>query len=67
MKFRVIFALFILIVFVKGTWWAAAVHPVILSLGAILATVDLDFEPMEWKNWLSFANKMSNKESKEQT
>ena len=27
---------------VKGAWWAAAVQPVILSLGAILGAVDLD-------------------------
>ena len=42
MKLKVIFALCTLSVMVKGTWWAAAVQPVILSLGAILGALDLD-------------------------
>ena len=42
MKLKVIFALCALSVMVKGTWWAAAVQPVILSLGAILGALDLD-------------------------
>ena len=42
MKLFYIFALFTLSVFVKGAWLAAAVQPVILSLGAILGTIDLD-------------------------
>ena len=39
---RGIVALATLIVMVKGAWWAAAVQPVVLSLGAILTAVDLD-------------------------
>ena len=63
----IIFAVFTLGVMVKGTWWAAAVQPVILSLGAILAAVDPDIQPIEWKNYLPFVNKDTEKESKEQT
>ena len=29
-------------VVVRGTWWASAVQPVILSIGAVLAAIDLD-------------------------
>ena len=39
---RGIVALATLIVIVKGAWWATAVQPVVLSLGAILSAVDLD-------------------------
>ena len=46
MKLRVLFALFTFITIVKSTWWAAAVKPFILSLGAILAAVDFDLEPI---------------------
>ena len=41
---------------VKGTWWIAAVQPVILSLGAVLAAIDLnvlDVQPIEWRNLLT--------------
>ena len=40
---------------VKSTWWVAAVQPVILSLGAVLAAIDLDaldVQPIEWRNLL---------------
>ena len=40
MKLTDIFALLTLIVIVKGAWWAAAVQPFILSLGAILGAID---------------------------
>ena len=42
MKLSIIFALYTLSVIVKGAWWAAAVQPVILSLGAILGALDQD-------------------------
>ena len=42
MKLFDIPALFALIVMVKGTLWAAAVQPVILSIGALLTAIDLD-------------------------
>ena len=42
MKLRNIIALLTLSVMVNGAFWAAAVQPVILSLGAILSAVDLD-------------------------
>ena len=59
MKVFSIFALLTLIVMVRGAWWTAAVQPVILSLGAILGTIDLDvlnIEPIEGYSWMSFAN-----------
>ena len=46
---------------VNGAWWAA-VQPVILSLGAVFAALDLDLEPMldikpiEWRKLLIFKN-----------
>ena len=40
MKLREILALYILSVIVNGAWWAAAVQPVILSLGAVWAALD---------------------------
>ena len=42
MKLKAIFALFTLSVMVKGAWFASAVQPVILSLGAVLSAIDLD-------------------------
>ena len=42
MKLIDILALFTLIVMVQGTFWASAVQPVILSLGAVLTAIDLD-------------------------
>ena len=42
MKLRDILALFTLIVMVRGAWLAAAVQPVIMSLGAVMSAVDLD-------------------------
>ena len=56
MKTKGIFALFTLIIIVKGAWWAAAFQPVILSLGAVLSAINLDLEPFEWRNWLKFSS-----------
>ena len=42
MKIIDILVLFSLSIIVKGTWWAAAVQPVILSIGAVFAAIDLD-------------------------
>ena len=42
MKLKGIFALFTLSAMVKGAWWAAAVQPIILSIGAILGAIDLE-------------------------
>ena len=44
MKILFIFALISLSVIVRGTWWAAAVKPVILGFGAAFAAVDLDLQ-----------------------
>ena len=53
MKLRSILALSTLCVIVKGAWWAAAVQPVILSLGAVLSAIDLDVLDIQ----LPFLNK----------
>ena len=42
MKSILTFALFTLIVTVKGAWWSAAVQPFILSLGAVMSAIDSD-------------------------
>ena len=42
MKLLGILSLFTLISMVRGAWWAAAVQPVILGLGAALSAIDLD-------------------------
>ena len=47
MKLRDIFALLSLSVIVKGTWLAAAIQPVILSLGALFSAIDLDVLDVE--------------------
>ena len=48
-----ILALFALSQMVNGAWWAAAAQPVILTLGAVLGTLNfdvLDVEPITtWK------------------
>ena len=44
----------------QGTWWVAAVKPVILSIGAVLSAFDqdlLDLQPIGWKNYLPFIYK----------
>ena len=50
-----IFALFKLCMMVEGAWWAAAVQPVILSLGAVLGALDLDVLDVQYL--LPFINK----------
>ena len=68
MKLRDIFALLTLTVMVKGAWLAAAVQPVIVSLGAVLTAVDLDIfdmQPIQWKSWLPFINKQASDEKQE--
>ena len=62
MKLKDLFAFISLCVMVKGTWWAAAVRPVVLSLGAVLGAIDLDVldvQPVniEWKKLIPFINK----------
>ena len=42
----IIVGVFILSVSVEGAWWAAATQPIILSLGAAFAALNLDIEPM---------------------
>ena len=42
MKLIGILTLFTISVVVEGTWIAAAVQPFILSMGAVLAALDLD-------------------------
>ena len=60
MKLSIIFAQFTLIVIVKGAWWAAAVHPVVLGFGAVMSAINLDvlnLQSIELKNLLPFVNK----------
>ena len=67
MRFREVFFLFTLSVVVNGSLWAAAVQPVILSLGAMMAAVDqdlLDVHLFDW-NWKKWFQPKSNDEKKE--
>ena len=45
MKLSIIIALSTLSAIVKGLWLAAAVQPVLLSIGAIWAAIDQDLLP----------------------
>ena len=53
MKLKSILAIFTLSVIVEGNLLYAAVFPVKL-LAAVLSALDLDVEPIEWRNWLPF-------------
>ena len=60
MKLKLIFVFLTLTLVAKGFWLAAAVQPVLLSLGAVLTVLNqdaLDIQPIEMKNWLPFAKK----------
>ena len=60
MKVSSIFVSFSLIVIVKGAWFAAALQPVILSLGAVLGAIDLDVldaEPISLSEMMPFISK----------
>ena len=46
MKLSDIFVLLGLSVMANGAWWAAAVQPVMLSIGTAFAALDLDLEPI---------------------
>ena len=58
MNFQFILILFTLSLMVKGAWWAAAVQPVVLSFGTMMAVVDLDvldvhfLNIFDWKKWV---------------
>ena len=54
MNLRGIFALSTLSVMIRGALWAAAVQPVILSLGAVLSAIDLDILDVQPLNWFPF-------------
>ena len=62
MKFALIFALFTLIVMVRGNIIAVA-QPVLLTLGTIFAAVANqdahEIQPIDWKNLMFFAKKES--------
>ena len=62
MDLKQLFVLFTLCVLINGAWWAAVVQPAIISLGAILGTLDhdvLDVQPVEWKSMLPFISKQA--------
>ena len=70
MKLKSILAVFTLSVMVKGTWLAAVVQPVILSLGAVLGAIDLDVldvQTIELKNLLPFINKQDETPKEDET
>ena len=46
MKTSCIFTIYTLIVIVKGTWWTAAVQPIVLTFGAAFAALNLDVQPL---------------------
>ena len=57
MKLKIILVIFALIVMVNGAWWATAVQPVILSIGAAFAALNSDLQPIldiNWRNVLTF-------------
>ena len=57
----IIFVIYTLSVMVKGAFWAAAVQPLILSIGAILSAIDLDVldvQPIKLKNVLKIDSKI---------
>ena len=62
MKLSEIIVLFGVFVMANGAWWAAAVQPVILSIGALFAALDLDLEtvidtkPFELRKLMIFKN-----------
>ena len=60
MKLKVILVFFTLSLIVEGMWSAAAIQPIILSLGAVFSAIDLDvldIESIQLRNLLTFKNK----------
>ena len=69
MKLSSIFALFTLSVMVEGAFWAAAVQPIILSLGAVMSAIDLevlDLQQIDLRSMLPFISKQSCYDKREQ-
>ena len=74
MKLISILALYALSVMVNGAWWIAAVQPVILSMGAVFAALDLDLQPMldlqpsdfNFKKLLIFKNEEEEEKNKKE-
>ena len=62
MKLSLIFVIYTLFATVKGAFWAAAAHPIILSLGVVFSALNLDAQPILDINW---RNLMSSKEDTE--
>ena len=71
MKTSCIFVIFTLGVIVEGAWWAAAVRPIVLSLGAAYTALNLDEQPFldfDLKGLLISKNESDeNKEDKKET
>ena len=54
---KIVLVIFALTVMVNGAWWATAVQPVILSIGAAFAALNSDLQPIldiNWRNVLTF-------------
>ena len=72
MKLKVFFAFItisVIVKIVKGVWWALALNPVILSLGAILTAIDqdvLNIQPIELRSWFSTFKNQEEKVQKEE-
>ena len=54
MKTTCIFTIYTLIVIVKGSLWAAAVQPIVLTFGAAFTALNLDVQPLFDVNWKNF-------------
>ena len=64
MKLSGTLALLSLCTLVKSAWWVTAVQPVILSIGAVFAALDLDLQPLT--DAVPFLNKQSAKDEEQE-
>ena len=65
MKLAQVFALFTLIVIVKGNLIAAMARPAILSFGTLFAALNhekFDIKPIEWRNIMPFVTEKPSEE-----
>ena len=66
MQLNTFFALFTLVMMVKGAWFAAVAQPVILGLGAVMGALNMDVfdaQPITWNILIPMFN--PNKKTKE--
>ena len=70
MKLWKVVALTCLSIIVKG--WVQVLQPFLLSIGAVFTALNsdilnLDVQPIEWKNWIHLSEKDEKKETKPKT